>query len=139
MKKVFFIACSLFVFTAATNAQEATKVVETKATPTKEERQKMKEKMEADLAAAYKEIGLTDEQVKLVKTAMDEASEKNKAIRTEAGLSDDQKKEKMKEVNDAKNARIKEIMGEEKYKQFNAIRKKQKEAQQMSTPQAAGN
>jgi Spy/CpxP family protein refolding chaperone len=127
MKKVFFIVCSLFVFAAVTNAQEA-KPTETKA-PTKEERQKMKEKQEADMAAAFKEIGLTDEQVNQVKAAMDEASEKNKTIKADNTLTDDQKKEKMKEVTDAKNAKIKAVMGEEKYRQYNAIRKKQKDAQ----------
>jgi hypothetical protein len=124
----------MFVFAAATNAQEA-KPTEAKV-PTKEEKQKMKEKQEADLASAFKEIGLTDEQVSKIKAASDEAGEKNKAIRADQALTDEQKKEKMKEVNDAKNAKIKEVMGEEKYKQFNAIRKKQKEAAQ---PTPGGN
>jgi hypothetical protein len=129
MKKVFFIVCSLFVFAAVTNAQDA-KPTETKAPQTKEEKQKMKEKQEADLAAAFKEIGLSEDQVKQVKTVMDEAGEKNKAVRADNTLNDDQKKEKMKANNDEKNEKIKAIMGEEKYKQFNAIKKKQKDAAQ---------
>jgi Spy/CpxP family protein refolding chaperone len=127
MKKLFITLLSVSVFAIAANAQEATPAADVKQ-PTKEEKQKMKEKQEADLAAAFKEIGLTDEQVSQIKAAMDEAGQKNKAIRTDANLSDEDKKAKIQEVNDAKNARIKEIMGEEKYRQFNAIRKKQKEA-----------
>jgi hypothetical protein len=129
MKKVFLIACSIFVFATITNAQEA-KTTEAKAPQTKEEKQKMKEKQDADLAAAFKEIGLTEDQVKQVKTVMDEASEKNKAVRGDNSLNDDQKKEKMKANNDEKNEKIKAIMGEEKYRQFNAIKKKQRDAAQ---------
>lgn len=128
MKKVFLIACSLFVFAAIGNAQQA-QTTEAKA-PTKEEREKMKQKQEEELAAAFKEIGLTEEQVKQVKAVMQESNDKNKALRSDNSISDDDKKAKMKENNDAKNARLKEIMGEEKYKQFNAIRKKQRDAAQ---------
>jgi hypothetical protein len=134
MKKVFLIVCSLFVFAAVTNAQDA-KTTEAKAPMTKEEKQKLKEKQDADLAAAFKEIGLSDDQVKQVKTVMDEASEKNKAVRGDNSLTDDQKKEKMKANNDEKNEKIKAIMGEEKYRQFNAIKKKQRDAAQASQTQ----
>ncbi len=123
MKKVLFILCSLFVFATVTNAQTAD---EQKA-PTKEEKQKMKEKQEADYAAAFKTAGLTDEQIKQVKAAMQEASEKGKEIKKDASLSDDEKKSKLKEISDAKNAKLKEIMGD-KYKAYAAERKKQKEA-----------
>jgi hypothetical protein len=134
MKKVFLIVCALFVFAAVTNAQDA-KTTEAKAPMTKEEKQKLKEKQDADLAAAFKEIGLSDDQVKQVKTVMDEASEKNKAVRGDNSLTDDQKKEKMKANNDEKNEKIKAIMGEEKYRQFNAIKKKQRDAAQASQAQ----
>jgi hypothetical protein len=137
MKKVLLILISLFVFAAISNAQEAPKQEQKQMT--KEEKEKMKQKQEEELAAAFKEVGLTDDQIKQVREAQSEASEKNKALRNDAALSDDDKKSKMKEVNDVKNAKIKEIMGEEKYKQFNAIRKKQKEAASMNTPTPAGN
>jgi Spy/CpxP family protein refolding chaperone len=137
MKKLFTVVCAMFVFVALSNAQTTeAKSTEAKA-PTKEERQKMKEKQEADLAAAFKEIGLTDEQVQQVKAVMDATNQKNKELRMDATLSDDDKKAKMKVNNDEKNEKIKSIIGDEKYKQFNAIKKKQKEA--ATTIQAAGN
>ena len=137
MKKLLLIASAMFVF-AAVNAQEAPKA--DKPQLTKEEKQKMKEKQEADINAAFKEIGLTDEQIQQVKTVMDEASKKNNELRKNETLTDEQKKEQMKANNDEKNQRMKEIMGEDKYKQFNAIRKKQKEAAaDMSAPKPAGN
>lgn len=137
MKKLLLIASALFVFTVV-NAQEAVKA--DKAQPTKEEKQKMKEKQEADMAAAFKEIGLSDEQIEKVKAVSAEASKKNGEVRKNETLSDDQKLEQIKANNDEKNQKIKEIMGEEKYKAFNAIRKKQKEAAaDMSAPKPAGN
>src|SRR5687767_6792189 len=95
MKKLFTVVCAMFVLVAISNAQ----TTEAK-TPTKEEKQKMKEKQEADLAAAFKEIGLTDEQVQQVKAVMDATNQKNKELRMDATLSDDDKKDKMKVNND---------------------------------------
>jgi hypothetical protein len=134
MKKLFTVLFAMFVFAAIGNAQTA----ETKVPATKEEKQKMKEKQEADLAAAFKEIGLTDEQIQQVKAVMDATNQKNKELRMDATLSDDDKKAKMKVNNDEKNEKIKSIMGEEKYKQFNAIKKRQK-AESTPQVQAAGN
>lgn len=132
MKKLFTVVCAMFVFGTVINAQTA----ESKVPATKEEKQKMKEKQEADLAAAFKEIGLTDEQVQQVKAVMDATNQKNKELRMDATLSDDDKKSKMKVNNEEKNEKIKSIMGDDKYKQFNAIKKKQKEA---AATQSAGN
>ncbi len=132
MKKLFTVVCAMFVFGTVINAQTA----ESKVPATKEEKQKMKEKQEADLAAAFKEIGLTDEQVQQVKSVMDATNQKNKELRMDATLSDDDKKAKMKVNNEEKNEKIKSIMGDDKYKQFNAIKKKQKEA---AATQSAGN
>ncbi len=136
MKKFLTIVCALFVFVAFSNAQTTeAKSTESKL-PSKEEKQKMKEKQEAELAAAFKEIGLTDEQVQQIKQVMDNTAEKNKRIRTDAALTDEQKKEKITANNEEKNEQIKAIMGVEKYKQFNEIKKRQKAA---STLQPAGN
>ena len=132
MKKLITVVCAMFVFVAISNAQ----TTEAKVPATKEEKQKMKEKQEADLAAAFKEIELTDEQVQQVKEVMTATNQKNKEIRMEASLTDEDKKTKINANNDEKNAKIKEIIGAEKYKQFNEIKKKQKAA---STLQAAGN
>ena len=127
----------MFVLAAASNAQDAPKA-ETKQ-PTKEEKQKMKEKQEADLAAAFKEIGLTEEEIQQVKDVMQKAGEKNSAVRKNEALTNEEKKEQINANNEEKNERIKTIMGEERYKQFNEIRKKQKQEADMSAPKPAGN
>jgi DNA-directed RNA polymerase alpha subunit len=113
----------MFLFAAISNAQE----VEAKK-PTKEEKQKMKQKQDEDLAAAFKEAGLSDEQINKVKAVMDEANAKSKEVKNDATLSDDERKTKLDAIREDKNAKIKEIMGEEKYKAFNAAKKKQKAA-----------
>ena len=123
MKKLFTVVCAMFLFVAFSNAQ----AIETKIT-TKEEKQKMKEKQEADLAAAFKEIGLSEEQVQQVKAVMEAINKKNKELRMDATLSDEDRKAKIQLNNEEKNAKIKSIMGDEKYKQFNEIKRKQKAA-----------
>lgn len=138
MKKLFFLFVACFVFAGIAAAQS----METKSDnkPTKEEMQKIREKQEADLAAAFKEIGLTEEQVQQIKAAMQESNEKNKELRQNATLTDEEKRTKIKANNEEKNEKIKAIMGEEKYKQFNEIKKRQKAANEsMNTPQRAGN
>lgn len=134
MKKLFILAVALIGFVAVNAQQVEAKATEAKA-PSKEEKQKMKEKQEAELAAAFKELGLTDEQVQQVKDVMASSNEKNKAVRTDATLTDEQKREKIKVNNDEKNARIKVIIGEEKYRQFNEIKKRQKAADVNATGQ----
>lgn len=123
MKKLFTVVCAMFLFVAFSNAQ----AIETKIT-TKEEKQRMKEKQEADLAVAFKEIGLSEEQVQQVKAVMEATNKKNKELRMDATLSDEDRKAKIQLNNEEKNAKIKSIMGDEKYKQFNEIKRKQKAA-----------
>lgn len=138
MKKLLLLLTACFLFAGIAAAQ----ATETKADkkPSKEEMQKMKEKQEADLAAAFKEIGLSEEQVQQIKAVMQESNEKSKAIRQDAAISNEDKRAKIQAINEEKNEKIKAIMGEEKFKQFNEIKKKQKAANEsMNTPQRAGN
>jgi hypothetical protein len=123
MKKLLLLVCTMFLFAAVSNAQEA----EVKK-PTKEEKQKMKQKQDEELAAAFKEAGLSDEQITKVKAVMDEANTKSKEVKADAALTEDERKTKLDAIKEEKNAKIKEIMGEEKYRAFNAAKKKQKAA-----------
>ncbi|MFY7900737.1 MAG: hypothetical protein ACOVNY_11180 [Chitinophagaceae bacterium] len=124
MKKVFlFFACTVLCATWCI-AQDAPAKPEL----TKEEKAKLKQKQEEETNAAFKEVGLTEEQINSIKEANVEAGKKSAEVRKDATLSDDAKKEKIKEINDQKTDKIKTIMGIDKYRQFLAIRKKQKEA-----------
>lgn len=95
---------------------------------TKEEKAAQKAKKEADLTAALTETGLTADQQTLVRATLKEAEEKGKEIKNDDALTDDEKAAKKEEVNSAKNDKLKQIMGADKFKIWNAIRKKQKEA-----------
>ncbi len=127
MKKLFITLLSVSVFAVAANAQVSATSSDAKQ-PTQEEKQKMREKAEADMAAAFKELGLTEQQVSQIKATMDEAAQKSKAIREDANIAGPDKRAKIMEINDAKNAKIKEIIGEDKYKQWGEIKKRQKDA-----------
>jgi len=136
MKKVFL---SLFVLAIGltSNAQKsATK--EAQITPqapvmaqpkmSKEQKDAMKAKKEAELAEAFKKAELTDEQQKNARSVLDAFNEKSKAIKADAAMSADDRKAKLDEINKEKNEKLKEVMGEAKNKIFKQVQKAQKEA-----------
>lgn len=129
MKKVFVTLMLLAGLSFAATAQQTEKPQ-----LSKEEKAKLKQKQEDELNAAFKEVGLTEEQIKQYKEVTVEANKKSNAVKSDATLTDEQKEAKRKEINSEKNDKLKEIMGADKYKQFNAIRKKQKEAAAVVAP-----
>jgi hypothetical protein len=131
MKKIIAVLMFTGLFSTVTNAQTPVPASkEAKPEMSKEEKAKQKMKQDEEMAAAFKEVGLSEDQIKQVKEVNTEASKKSSEIKKDDSLSDEAKKEKNKEVNSEKAKKLKEIMGEDKYKQFNDIRKKQKEAAQ---------
>ncbi len=115
-------------FTTA-NAQEAAKAVapqEAKPQLSKEEKAKLKEKQEADLAAAFKEAGLTDNEIKQVKEVMETYRAKRNEIK-KSSMTEEEKAKKTQEVKDEEKSKLTEIMGS-KYKLFKEAQKKQKAA-----------
>ncbi|MEO7310774.1 MAG: hypothetical protein ABIX01_10260 [Chitinophagaceae bacterium] len=126
MKKLVTVAFASVVFVLAGNAQPP--VTTEKAPMSKEEKMKMKMKQEEELNAAFKEAGLTADQEKQVRAALDDAKQKSSAVKKDDTVKDEEKAAKIKEINDQKNAKLKELMGDDKYRLFNAAKKKQKEA-----------
>ncbi len=87
-----------------------------------------KAKKEADLVEAFTKAGVTaDEQTKC-RAAMDASNDKARPIKTDATLSDDDKKAKLEAIYKERNDALKAIMGDAKYKIFKATQKAQKEA-----------
>lgn len=134
MKRLFFTVLATVAIGTATNAQTAetagATATEKTAKPelTKEQKAKLKQLKADNIAASYKEAGLTEEQTKKA-TEVNEASTKlSHELKANNKLTDPEKEAKKKEINDDKNAKLKEIMGD-KYKTWTAIRKKQKEAE----------
>jgi hypothetical protein len=131
MKKIIAVLMLTGLFSTVANAQTAAPASkEAKPEISKEEKAKQKMKQDEDMAAAFKEVGLSEDQIKQIKEVNAVSGKKSSEIKKDDSLSDEAKKEKSKEVTAEKNKKLKEIMGEEKFKQYNDIRKKQKEAAQ---------
>ncbi len=94
----------------------------------KEQKAKLKQLKEDNLAASFKEAGLTEEQTKQAKEAIEAANQKSNELKADTKLADGEKEEKKKAINDEKNNKLKQIMGD-KYKVWSTIRKKHKEAE----------
>lgn len=128
MKKLIIACLFMGAFTVVSFAQN-------NPPKTKEQKAADKAKKEADLVAAFTELGLTPNQQDEVRATLTDAEQKGKDIKNDDALSDTEKAAKKEEVNSAKNEKLKQIMGADKFKLWSAIRKKQKEG----TPPPAAN
>lgn len=126
MKRIFLATIAITTFTFAINAQVATEAPAKPATA-KEEKAKMKAKQEEELSSALNELGLTATQSQQVKDALTQASQKSTDLKAKTGMDDAAKEAEKQKINQEKNAKLKEIMGKDKFSQWNQIRKKQKE------------
>ncbi|UAY52760.1 hypothetical protein [Ferruginibacter albus] len=129
MKKLLLTAIAITTLSIVTHAQDAPSNG-----MSKEQKAQMKAKKEQDLNDAIKELGLTDDQATQVKTVLQDAMQKSKAIKDDTSLSDADKATKKDEINNEKNDKLKQIMGADKFKQWSAIRKRQKDQGGTSTP-----
>lgn len=123
MKKLLSLAIVLSSFTLVTNAQSTEK-----APQTKEEKAKIKAQKEADLTSALKQLGITEDQENQVRDVLKNADQQSKDLKADATLSDEEKASKKEGIMSDKNQKLKVILGEEKFKTYNSIRKKQREA-----------
>lgn len=125
MKKILFSAFAMMALTLTVQAQTAGN--DAKTPLSKEEKAKQKAQKEQDLTDALTTLGLTDEQKKQVREVLDASGKKSSALKANQSLSDEAKAEEKKKITDEKNDKLKEIMGKEKYSQWNALRKQQSE------------
>ncbi len=117
-----------FAFTGVqAQEKEAVKAPQEK-TASKEDKAAAKAKKESDLLEAFKTAGVTDEEQQKVRAIMDESSAFGKTLKADASLSEEEKTAKSKEYGKAKDGRLKELLGAEKYKAFKDVQKAQKEA-----------
>lgn len=117
-----------FAFTGVqAQEKEAVKAPQEK-TASKEDKAAAKAKKESDLLEAFKTAGITDEEQQKVRAIMEESSAFGKALKSDASLSEEEKTAKSKEYGKAKDGRLKELLGAEKYKAFKDVQKAQKEA-----------
>ena len=115
-----------FAFTGV-QAQEANKAPQEK-TLSKEEKAAAKAKKEADLMEAFKTASLTEVEQQKYRVIMEESSAFGKSLKADVTLSDEEKAAKSKEYGKAKDGRLKELLGIEKYKALKEVQKAQKAA-----------
>jgi hypothetical protein len=116
MKKIFVMLAASLMVSTFTFAQTADTTQ--KKELTKEEKAALKAKSEADVMQAYHDAGLTDAQIAACKEVVASANQKGKDLQKQTALSDADKAAAKKLISDEKNAKMKEIMGEEGYRKY---------------------
>lgn len=124
MKKILVMLMASLMVSAITFAQ--TKDSAYTKELTKEEKAALKAKNEADVMQAYKDAELSEAQIASCKAVVAAANQKSNELKKQTALTDDERAAAKKIISDEKNAKMKEIMGEEGYRKYNATRKAQK-------------
>lgn len=136
MKQLFF---TVFLFAGISAKAQTTPAVDSAKTApkielTKEQKALLKAKQEKDLNDALTGAGLNADEVAKAKEIITEASKKSSELKGNTKLADAEKEAAKKAITDDKNAKLKALMGADRYSTYNDIRKKQKE-QAALTPQ----
>jgi Spy/CpxP family protein refolding chaperone len=122
MKKIIIGCLLIFVTSASLFAQSEV----AKKEMTKEEKAAAKAKKEAEQVAMFKELELTETQITSFKEIQADASKKSNELKTNVQLTEVENDAAKKLINDNKNAQLKTLLGEEKYKKYNELKKRQK-------------
>jgi hypothetical protein len=117
----------MMIIAVSANAQSADVSKADKAAD-KEAKAKAKEKENKEIDDAFKQAGITEAEAIRFKATTQIYSAKSSEIRKNAALSEEEKATQLKANMEEKNTKLKEIVGEEKYKAYNKVRKAQKEA-----------
>lgn len=129
MKHLFTTVFAVCLSLTAAQAQEsATEKAPQEKTMTKEEKQAAREKKEAELLAAFNEAGLTIEEQQFYRKCAVERSENLKQLKADISLSDVERKAKEKEIVIASNDKLKNEIGDIKFKALKSAQKLQRES-----------
>ena len=124
MKHLFTTLFALCLSLTAANAQEnATVKAPQEKVMTKEEKQAAREKKEADLIAAFNEAGLTIEEQQFYRKCATERSENLKQLKADNSLTAEERKAKEKEIIIASNDKLKNQIGDIKFKALKSAQK----------------
>jgi len=97
----------------------------------KEEKATAKAKREADLQESFKAAEFTADEQQKTKDLMAESSQLVKTFTSDTSLSEDDAKAKSKEIYKERDAKIKTLVGDFKYKIYKQTQKAQKEVSKM--------
>jgi len=132
MKKLVFTSLCVVFFSVMSFAQTPQVAAEpqTGSQISKEDKKAMKAKKESDVQEALTGAGLTADEVKAANAIMAASSKKSKELKENDKLTVEEKDAAKKAINEDKNAKLKELMGADKHKTYNALKKKLKEEKQ---------
>jgi hypothetical protein len=129
MKHLFTTVLAVCLSLTAAQAQEsATEKASQEKTISKADKQSAKEKKEADLMAAFNEAGLTSDEQQFYRKCALERNESLKQLKADTSLNDEEKKAKEKEIVVASNDKLKNEIGDTKFKSLKNVQKLQREA-----------
>ena len=143
MKKVLFLACCGIGLTTAAFAQETRKkdnaadLKPAMYTPEAASKKEIADKMEesrktapavetSNAETAFKQLGLTDEQMSQMSDLSKRIGEKINAINNNSNLTAEQKEARLTELKGLKEKRQKEILGESLYAKYTELMKPKK-------------
>ncbi len=118
MKKTILVLLVSGLFACGANAQDVPAQPKPgQNPPPMMSKEQMKERREM-MMKTMKDAGATDEQIQKYKDLLEDSKKKNDEIKKDAALTDDEKKAKRKEIMTAQEAKVKEILGDEKFTKF---------------------
>ena len=124
MNNLFTTLFALCLSLTAANAQESvTEKAPQEKVLTNEEKQAAREKKEADLIAAFNEAGLTIEEQQFYRKCAAERSENLKQLKADNSLTAEERKAKEKEIIIASNDKLKNQIGDIKFKALKSAQK----------------
>ncbi len=139
MKKTILVLLVTGLFAFAANAQDApTPPLPSQNPPPMMSKEKMKERREM-MIKMLKDIGATDEQTQKCKDVMEDSKKKNDDLKKDATLTEDEKKAKRKEIMTGQEAKLKEVLGDEKFTKYREAMKAMKKDMPPPPPGAPKN
>ncbi len=126
MKKLLIAIVSVMIFIATATAQSGNVSKADKAAE-KEAKAKLKQKQTENMEKALKEAGVSDDLAEKFKAATVEFGAKSNEVRKNTSLTEAEKEVQLKAISTEKNAKLTEIIGTDRYKAYNKIKKAQKE------------
>ena len=129
MKKIIVTLMSVCMIAFAVTAQTAD---ETKASKVaeKEARAKQKALQAENIEKSLKEVGATEKEIATYREVVQEASVKGSVIKKNETLPAEDKALQLKAISDEKNTKLKDLLGADRFKAFNKLRKEQKLAEE---------
>lgn len=120
----FFAVCLSYT-AAVAQEKEGEKAPQEKITLTKEERAAAKAKKESNLLEVFKTIQATPEEQAKMREFIIESNEYGKELRADPDFTEEEKILKTKVYTKIKNTRLKELLGDDRYKLYREVIKVQ--------------